>query len=119
MQIIKKLLIIIGLATMATPGYTQTDSDKATKEISSKITLPTRKEVGERELNGIYTFTVELDGTLSNIAVKDSAGFEIDKQVVDQLSAQKNWKVMVFDGKPKRISYSLPIKFRLPKKQEK
>lgn len=119
MHNIKKLLIVIGLATMATSGYTQTEAGKATEEIKSEIKLPTRKEVGKRELHGVYTFVVELDGTLSNIAVKDSARFGIDKQVVEQLSKAKNWKVPVFEDGPRRIAYSLPIKFSLPKKHKK
>ncbi|NQD70933.1 hypothetical protein HP439_09410 [Sphingobacterium shayense] len=116
MHNIKKLLIGIGLATVTTPGYTQTDVSKVTEDITSEMRLPTRKEVGKRELSGVYTFVVELDGTLGNIAVKDSAGFGIDIQVVKQLSNAKNWKVPVFEDGPRRIAYSLPIRFHLPKK---
>ena len=118
MHTIKKLLAIIGLIGSGAMGYAQTDVSKATQDIASEIRLPTRKEAGQRELRGAYTFVVELDGTLGNIAVKDSAGYGIDEMVVEQLSKAKGWKVPIFEDGPRRIAYTLPMTFHLPKKHK-
>ena len=78
MREIKKLLTIIVLVAAVSMGYAQTDVSTAAGEITSELKFPTRKEAGKKELHGKYTFVVELDGTLSNIAVKDSMGYGMD-----------------------------------------
>lgn len=114
----KKILIIIALVAAASMGYAQADVSTATGEITSALKFPTRKEVGKKELRGKYTFVVELDGTLSNIAVKDSMGHGMDEQIVKRLSETKNWKVPVFEDRPIRTAYSLPIVIKIPRKDK-
>ncbi|MBE8712206.1 hypothetical protein [Sphingobacterium hungaricum] len=97
-------------------GYTQIDVSKATTEVTKDLTLPTRKDAGKKELVGKYTFVVELDGSASTVAVKDSMGFGIDEDIVKKLSQAKGWKVAEVNGTPTRISYNLPIRLVLPKK---
>src|SRR5690606_165875 len=118
MRNIKKLLTIIALVSAASMGYAQTSIGTAAVEITSELKLPTRKEVGKKELCGKYTFAVELDGTLSNIAVKDSMGHGMDEQIIRRLSETKDWKVPVFDDGPRRIAYSLPIIIKIPRKDK-
>src|SRR5690606_17752099 len=115
MNLIKKLLNLTILITVTISTYGQRDINNATADITKEIKLPTRKEAGTKQLTGIYTFVVELDGSLSTVGVKDSVGFGIDEQIVKKLSEAKGWKVPEIVGKPARISYQLPIRFHLPK----
>jgi len=116
MNIVKLSLTVMLLSVMAITGYAQTDPAKAIECITKEIKLPTRKEVGKKELFGTYTFIVETDGSISNIAIVDSTGFGVDEQVVKQLSDTKNWKVQEIAGEPTRISYKLPLRIKLPKR---
>ena len=82
----------------------------------SNLKLPTSIQIGKKEVLGKYTFIVELDGSLSDIKVKDSIGFDIDYQIVKTLKNAKNWSVVEVNEVPTRISYSLPIRIKFPKK---
>jgi|SRR5690606_28398216 len=118
MHEIKKLLIVIALVAAASTGYAQKEVSKAAGEITSELKFPTRKEVGKKELRGKYTFVVEVDGTLSNIAVKDSMRHGMDEQIVKRLSETKDWKVPVLEDGPIRTAYSLPIVIKIPRKDK-
>lgn len=117
----RQIIILAALTLCISTGLAQTaiDPNKAGENISKNLKLPTRKESGNKELSGVYTFVVELNGTVSTIDVKDSIGFGIDEQIIKRLSEVKGWKVFEYEGEPKRISYKLPIRIKLPKKQER
>lgn len=117
MKGIRQLLTLVFLTTVATSGFSQAEPNKvAARSITKELKLPTRKEAGKKQLAGIYTFVVELDGSLSTVNVKDSAGFGVDAQIVQKLSEAKGWKVPEVAGEPTRIAYQLPIRINLPKK---
>lgn len=90
--------------------------ENVSKEVINNLQLPTSKQIGKKEALGKYTFTVELDGSLSDIKVKDSIGYDIDAQIVKTLQFVKNCSVAEVNGVPTRIAYSLPIRIRFPKK---
>jgi len=106
-------LLVFGSAVKAQSN--STDPNEAGNLITKSLKLPTVKEVGKKEVKGIYLFTVELDGTVKDIKVKDSVGYGIDEQIIIQISKAKDWKVAEFDGKPRRIQYRLPLVVKLPK----
>ncbi|WP_164123039.1 energy transducer TonB [Sphingobacterium sp. xlx-130] len=116
MNQIKQISSLTCLLLLTLTGYSQIDPKSATESITKELKLPTRKEAGKKKLSGKYSFVVELDGSLSKVAVKDSMGYGIDEQIIKQLSTAKNWSVAVINGEPQRIAYLLPMTIVLDKK---
>ena len=69
----------------------------------------------EQEIQGrvIVQFTIEKDGSVSDVKVVKSVDPLVDDQVVRAISAMPAWKPGMHEGKPVRASYSLPFRFRL------
>jgi len=115
---LKNVIFLLSLLVFGSRVKAQSNSidpNEAGNSIAKSLTLPTVKEVGKKEVKGIYLFTVELDGTVKNIKVKDSIGYGIDEQIITQLSKATGWKVAEMGGKPIRIQYRLPLAIKLPK----
>lgn len=58
-------------------------------------------------------FTVEEDGSISDIEVVKSVNPLIDKEAIRVISIMPNWKPGQLSGKPVRVHYTVPITFRL------
>ncbi|MFC6100641.1 energy transducer TonB [Olivibacter domesticus] len=73
---------------------------------------PAAKEQG---VNGkvILNFIVEKDGTLSNIKVVRDLGFGTGLEAVRILEKSPIWKPGIQNGRPVRVSYSLPINLQI------
>ncbi len=69
----------------------------------------------EQEIQGrvIVQFTIEKDGSVSDVKVVKSVDPLVDDQVVRAISAMPAWKPGMHEGKTVRVSYSLPFRFRL------
>lgn len=69
----------------------------------------------EQEIQGrvIVQFTIEKDGTVSDVNVVKSVDPLVDAEVVRIVSDMPAWKPGMHEGKPVRVSYSIPIRFRL------
>ena len=61
----------------------------------------------------IIFFTVEIDGSLSNIEVGKSVDPAIDREAIRLVKAMPKWIPGTQDGKPVPVKYQLPIIFRL------
>ncbi|MDR2284351.1 MAG: energy transducer TonB [Sphingobacterium sp.] len=116
MNKVKQILSLTCLLLLTLTGYSQIDIKSTTESVTKALKLPTRKEVGKKQLSGKYSFVVERDGSLSRIAVKDSMGYGIDEQIIQQLSTPRKWSVAVINGEPQRVAYLLPIRIVLRKK---
>ena len=81
--------------------------------IQQNIKYP--EEAKEQEIQGrvIVQFTIEKDGSVSDVKVVKSVHPLVDEQVVRAISAMPAWKPGMHEGKPVRVSYSLPFRFRL------
>lgn len=114
---IKQITVLISFLTLSLNGIAQSNNPMgSTLDFTKTMKLPTRKETGKKEVKGEYNFTVDIDGNLTNVRVKDSMGFGLDDHIVKKLSEAKNWKVAEIDGVKKAVTYTLPIKLTLPKK---
>jgi len=73
---------------------------------------PAAKEQG---VNGkvILNFIVEKDGTLSNIKIVRDLGFGTGLEAVRILEKSPIWKPGIQNGRPVRVSYSLPINLQI------
>ncbi len=61
----------------------------------------------------VVAFTVEKDGSLSDIKVVKSLDPLFDKEAVRLVKSMPKWKPGMDNGEPIRIRYSVPVTFRL------
>jgi len=66
--------------------------------------------------NVFTTFTVEKDGSITDIKVDRKVGYGIDEEAVRVLKTSPKWIPGSQDGMPIRVTYSIPIKFALESK---
>ena len=64
----------------------------------------------------VISFIVEEDGSLSNIRVARHVAADIDQEAIRVLNLSPKWQPGVQNGKPVRVSYSVPIQFSLDDK---
>lgn len=59
------------------------------------------------------TFTIELDGSISNIRVIHGIGGGCEEETIRVLKIMPKWHPGKQDGRPVRVKYNMPIKFTL------
>lgn len=81
--------------------------------IAKNIKYPS--EAKEKKIEGkvIVEFIVEKDGSISNAKIVKKAGHGFDEETLRVINAMPNWKPGRQNGKPVRVSYTLPIRFSL------
>ena len=78
------------------------------KIIANNFNKPSAKEFKGGEVQ--VTFTVEIDGSLSDIKVYKDLGFGTGEEAVRVLSGIKNWIPAKKNGKKVRCDFGLPIR---------
>ena len=63
-------------------------------------------------------FVVEPDGSLSDIKVLRGIGFGCDEEAIRVVKSMPKWKPGMHRGEPVRVSYQIPILFKLEDTQE-
>jgi len=61
----------------------------------------------------LLKFIVEKDGSISNVSVIESVNNEMDAEAVRVVKKMPKWEPGMEDGENVRISFNLPLKFRL------
>lgn len=91
------------------PGGTE----KMMDYLSKSIKYP--EAAKEKGISGrvFLSFVVEKDGAVSNVKVVKGIGKECDDEAVRVVKAMPKWKPGMQKGKPVRVSYMLPIFFKL------
>ena len=81
--------------------------------VSKNVVYP--KEAQEKGISGrvFVSFIVEKDGSISDVEVKRGIGGGCDEEAVRVISAMPKWKPGKMKGEPVRVSYMMPINFRL------
>lgn len=93
------------------------DFPGGTKELSlfleNNLNYPS--EARESGVQGIVfvSFIVESDGHLSNVKVLRSLGSGCDEEAIRLVKSMPNWKPGKHRGAAVRVSYILPVKFKL------
>ena len=59
------------------------------------------------------SFIVEIDGSLSEIKVLKGIGGGCDEEAIRVLKNSPQWKPGIQNGMPVRVSYTMPISFKL------
>ena len=81
--------------------------------VSKNVVYPS--EAQEKGISGrvFVSFIVEKDGSVSNVDVKRGIGGGSDEAAVRVIKALPKWKPGKMKGKPVRVSYMMPITFKL------
>ena len=97
------------------PGGTE----KFMAYLSENIKYP--EEAKDKNISGrvFINFVVEKDGSVSNVKVMRSIGGGCDEEAVRVVKAMPKWKPGMQRGKPVRVSYVLPVTFKLNENQPK
>ena len=61
----------------------------------------------------VVSFIVEKDGILTDVKVEKSLDPAFDKEAVRVVKSMPKWEPGMWRGKPARVHYCIPIKFRL------
>lgn len=83
------------------------------KFVSENVQYP--EEAKEKEISGrvMVGFIVEKDGSISDVKVVKGIGGGCDEEAVRVVKAMPKWKPGKEKGKPVRVSYQMPIIFKL------
>ena len=81
--------------------------------VAKNIVYP--QEAQNKGISGrvFVSFIVEKDGSVSNVNVQRGIGGGCDEEAVRVISAMPKWKPGKQDGNPVRVSYMMPITYRL------
>ena len=87
------------------------------KFVANNVKYP--QEAKDKEIDGrvFVSFVVEKDGSVSNVKVMRGIGGGCDEEAVRVISAMPKWKPGIKDGKPVRVSYMMPLNFKLTEGQ--
>ena len=87
--------------------------DQMAKYLSENIKYP--EEAKEKGISGrvFISFVIEKDGSVSNVEVMKSIGGGCDEESLRVVKAMPKWKPGMNKGKAVRVSYVLPISFKL------
>ena len=81
--------------------------------VAKNVVYP--QEAMDKEISGrvFVSFIVEKDGSVNEVEVKKGIGGGCDDEAVRVIKAMPKWKPGKMKGKPVRVSYMMPITFRL------
>ena len=81
--------------------------------VAKNIVYP--QEAQNKGISGrvFVSFIVEKDGSVSNVNVQRGIGGGCDEEAVRVISAMPKWKPGKQDGNPVRVSYMMPITYKL------
>lgn len=87
--------------------------DKFRKYLFDNIKYPPM--ANENNLQGVVyvNFTVEKDGSLTNVYVDRKVGGGLDEEAIRVVRASKKWIPGIQNGKEVRVKYNVPVKFSL------
>jgi TonB family protein len=83
------------------------------KYVAENVKYPEKAK--DEEISGrvFISFVIEKDGSVSNVELKRGIGGGCDDEAVRVVKAMPKWKPGIKDGKPVRVSYMMPINFKL------
>lgn len=96
------------------PGGTE----KMMDYLSKNIKYP--EAAKEKGISGrvFLSFVIEKDGAVSDVKVAKGIGKECDDEALRVVKAMPKWKPGLMKGKPVRVSYMLPIFFKLDESEK-
>jgi protein TonB len=86
--------------------------------IQKNLIYPEKAKAEGIEGRVFITFTIEKDGSVSNVKILRGIGGGCDEAAKEVVEKMPKWKPGTQRGKPVRVQFNLPIKFELPKDKE-
>lgn len=86
--------------------------------IVKNLKYPEKAKAEGIEGRVFVTFTIEKDGSVSNVKILRGIGGGCDEAAKEVVEKMPKWKPGTQRGKPVRVQFNLPIKFELPKDKE-
>ena len=87
--------------------------DKLAEYLGRKVKYPKKSRRKGIEGRVLVRFTVQKDGSITNVRVAESANEELDAEAVRVVKKMPDWTVGMEDGEKVRIGINLPINFRI------
>jgi len=107
---------IYSFVSMETPPSYPGGIEKFYRFLGENIKYPEEAQKSEISGNVFVSFTVEKDGSLSDIKVDRKLGYGTDEEAVRVLNLSRRWNPGLQNGKAVRVKYNIPIKFHLNNK---
>lgn len=86
--------------------------------IQKNLVYPEKAKAEGIEGRVFITFTIEKDGSVSNVKILRGIGGGCDEAAKEVVEKMPKWKPGTQRGKPVRVQFNLPIKFELEKDKE-
>jgi protein TonB len=104
---------VYNFVSMENPPNYPGGMEKFYKYLGENIKYPPM--AAENNVNGkvLVSFTVEKDGSLTDLKVERKLGYGTDEEAMRVLRASKRWNPGMQNGKPVRVKYNIPISFNL------
>ncbi len=104
---------VYNFVSMENPPTYPGGMDKFYKYLGDNIKYPPM--AAENNVNGkvLVSFTVEKDGSLTDLKVERKLGYGTDEEAMRVLKLSKRWNPGMQNGKPVRVKYNIPISFNL------
>ena len=83
------------------------------KYLSENLKYPEQAKEKNTQGRVLVSFVVEKDGSISNVKVARGIGNGCDEEAVRVISAMPKWKAGKHNGKKVRVSFAIPISFKL------
>ena len=95
------------------PSFKGGDANEFSKWVNSQLVYP--KDAKAKKIQGRVTlqFTIESDGSVTNVNVLKGVHPSLDEEAVRVVSSSPKWKPGTQRGKPVRVTYTFPITFGL------
>lgn len=86
----------------------------ALKRYIAKTVIYPRSAAMHKEQGRVFVkFIVETDGTVGQVEIARGISPALDAEAIRVIKSLPVWKPGIKDGKPVRVSYAVPINFRL------
>ena len=92
--------------------------DKFYAYLKQNVKYPLEAQKNNVQGKVFLSFVVEPDGDLTNIKVERALGSGTDEEAVRVLEESPKWIPGIYNGKPVRVKYNIPISFTLNKPGE-
>ena len=81
--------------------------------LNSKLKYP--EDARESRIQGLVLvdFTIDKDGSITDVQIRSSVFKSLDEEAIRVIANMPKWKPGELDQKPIRVSYTLPVRFRL------
>jgi TonB family protein len=104
---------IYSFVSVAKPPTYPGGMDKFYEFLAKNMKYPAAAVDNEIEGNVYLSFTVEKDGSITDIAIARKLGFGTDEEAIRVVKLAKRWNPGIQNGRPVRVNYNIPVRFTL------